>query len=185
MLPPSPAAPIVLDLTTRARTGDPDALGELYARHARALLALARRLLGSTADAEDVVHDVFLGLPEALRRYEERGSLESWLKRVTARMALNRLRSRRRAREVTLTPPPSVHDATGALDTLDAIDALALQGAIDALPDALRAVLVLKEIEGYSHAEVAALLDITRGASEVRLHRAVAALRQALGAGTP
>ena len=54
-------------------------------RGTRALLALARRLAGSAADAEDVVHDVFLGLPEALRRYEERGSLESWLKRVTAR----------------------------------------------------------------------------------------------------
>ena len=96
-------------------------------------------------------------------------------------MALNRLRSRRRAREVTLTPAPPATNATGALDTIDAIDALALQGAIDALPDALRAVLVLKEIEGYSHAEVAALLDITRGASEVRLHRAVATLRRLMG----
>jgi RNA polymerase sigma-70 factor (ECF subfamily) len=162
------------DLIARTRTGDPAALGELYARHARTLLALARRLTGSAADAEDVLHDVFLGLPEALRRYDERGTLEAWLKRVTARVALNRLRTRGRTREVPLA------DAPNAAGSADALDVLALQGAIDALPDALRVVLVLKEIEGYSHAEVAALLDITRGASEVRLHRAVAALRRRL-----
>jgi len=175
MLASPPATPLSPDLIAHTRTGDPAALGELYAQHARALLALACRLTGSAADAEDVVHDVFLGLPEALRRYEERGSLASWLKRVTARVALNRLRARGRSREVAL-PPNAAHSA-------DALDAVALQSAIDALPDALRAVFVLKEIEGYSHAEVAALLDITRGASEVRLHRAVAALRRALGGG--
>jgi RNA polymerase sigma-70 factor (ECF subfamily) len=179
----STASPPLHDLIARTRGGDPAALGELYARHGRAMLALARRLTGSAADAEDVLHDVFLGLPEALRRYDERGTLESWLKRVTARVALNRLRTRGRTREVPLadaphgTPHGTPHDSRSA----DALDLLALQAAIDALPDALRVVLVLKEIEGYSHAEVAALLDITRGASEVRLHRAVAALRRRLG----
>ena len=171
----STASPPLHDLIARTRTGDAAALGELYARHARPLLALARRLTGSAADAEDVLHDVFLGLPEALRRYDERGTLEAWLKRVTARVALNRLRARGGSREVPLAEVPN------ASGPADALDVLALQGAIDALPDALRVVLVLKEIEGYSHAEVAALLDITRGASEVRLHRAVAALRRRLG----
>ena len=173
-------------LIARTKAGDPDALGELYARHARALLALAYRLLGSVEDAEDVLHDVFLGLPEALRCYDERGTLESWLKRVTARVALNRLRARRRSREIRFDDDPAPRDASvrhmPAVGAGDAIDAIALQRAIDALPESLRLVFVLKEVEGYSHAEVAALLDITRGASEVRLHRAVAALRRTLGA---
>jgi len=72
--------------------GDLAALGGLYDRYAGILLAVAYRLLMSKDDAEDVVHDVFVGLPEAFRRYEERGALAGWLKRVTVRVALSRLR---------------------------------------------------------------------------------------------
>ena len=163
-------------LVERARAGEPAALGALYERHGGALLALARRLLGNGEDAEDVLHDVFLGLPEALRRYEERGALDAWLKRVTARVALNRLRSRARARERSLDPGLHAPPVPGALH-----DALALEQAIAALPDTLRAVFVLREIAGLPHAEVARLLEITPGASEVRLHRAIRALRLSLG----
>src|SRR3954464_915394 len=97
--------PKPLDLTeliVRAREGQPDALSEFYARFGQTLMTLAFRLTGSRADAEDVLHDVFLGLPEALNRYEERGSFESWLKRVTARVALTRMRSRVRSGETEL-----------------------------------------------------------------------------------
>ncbi len=171
------------DLIARTRAGDPDALGALYERHADALLALAHRLVGARSDAEDVLHDVFLGLPEALRRYEERGSLDGWLRRVTARVALNRLRTKRRARELSIDEPPGAGAPAPPLPhvrPLDTVNALALRDAIDALPDALRVVFVLREVEGYTHAEIAVLLGVTRGASEVRLHRAVAALRARL-----
>lgn len=159
-------------LVADVRRGDPAALAELYRAHSPALFALARHLLGSRADAEDVLHDVFVGLPDALKRYEERGRLAAWLKRVTARVALNRLRSAERRREATLD---DVHQsrATG-------LDSLMLADAVAALPDGLRAVFVLKEVQGFSHAEIAALLEITRGTSEVRLHRAVRLLRTLL-----
>src|SRR2546426_4641742 len=85
-----------------ARRGDPEALASLYRTHGAVLFRLAYRLVGAREDAEDVVHDVFVGLPEALRRYEERGSFAAWLKRVTARVALMRLRSGKRRREVAL-----------------------------------------------------------------------------------
>ena len=173
---PLPTAHV--DLVARTRSGDVAALTELYERYGNALMALAYRLTGSQADAEDVLHDVFLGLPEALAKYDERGSLESWIKRVTARVALTKLRSRRREREVDLD---DVHIApeSGAMHRLT--DLVAVQRAIDALPDSLRAVFVLREVEGYSHAEIAALLEISTNASEVRLHRAIRALRQTLG----
>ncbi len=58
----------------RARTGDPEALASLYRAHGAALYRLAYRLTGTSQDAEDVVHDVFVGLPEALGRYEERAA---------------------------------------------------------------------------------------------------------------
>src|ERR1043165_3105936 len=135
------------DVAARARTGHPDALSELYARYGNALMALAFRLTGSRADAEDVLHDVFLGLPEALARYEERGSLEGWLKRVTARVALARVRSRARTREVGLA------DNLVSPASPDRLDIESVQRAIDKLPATLRAVFVLREVEGYSHSE--------------------------------
>jgi len=165
-------------LAARARRGSGDALSELYSRFGNALMAVAYRLTGSRDDAEDVLHDVFLGLPEALVRYEERGSLESWLKRVTARVALTHMRSRGRLREVSFNDDVNPMPAPG-LDRL--VDRLTVQRAIDALPDSLRIVFILREVEGYSHAEIAELLDITSNASEVRLHRALRALRRTIG----
>src|SRR5881397_1239184 len=90
------------NLVERAREGDPAALGLLYDDFGASLFRLAYRLTGSRQDAEDVVHDVFVGLPEALARYEERGRLGAWLGRVTARVALMRQRGVRRRREVGL-----------------------------------------------------------------------------------
>ena len=172
-MPQTPAP----DLVARGRAGDAGALSELYARYARPLMALAYRLTGSREDAEDVLHDVFLGLPEALRRYDERGSLEPWLKRVTARVALTRLRSQGRRRELSLDalPAPVMAAPDRSADDLGAV-----ARALDALPETLRAVFVLREVEGLSHAEIAALLDISARASEVRLHRALKALRRIL-----
>src|ERR1043166_3618669 len=74
-------------LTAAARRGSADAV---YRPHAGPVLPIAYRLLQSRADAEDVVHDVFVGLPELLRKYEERGALAAWLKTVTERVALAR-----------------------------------------------------------------------------------------------
>jgi RNA polymerase sigma-70 factor (ECF subfamily) len=159
-------------LVSRVRAGHADAIGELYARVAGRLGTLARRLTGSRQDAEDVVHDVFLGLPEALRHYDERGQLDAWLRRVTARVALTRVRSRQRLRELGLEAElPQPHAALSLDDTL------ALSAAVDSLPDSLRTVIVLKMIEGYSHEEIGVLLGITPRASEQRLHRAVKILR--------
>ena len=176
--PLHPSSATDLRLVARVRAGEPDALGDLYNRYARPLLGLAERLLGPGQDAEDVLHDVFLGLPEALRQYAEQGNLEGWLKRVTARVALNRLRSHRRRNEFSLVAAQQTHARAA-----HPLDAMALRDALAQLPESLRAVFVLKEVEGFSHGEVADLLHISRGASEVRLHRAIRSLRQLLEPG--
>jgi len=151
---------------------DLDTIAELYRRHARALLAVAYRLLLSRADAEDVVHDLFVGLPEALRRYQERGRMEGWLKRIVVRLALTRLRMKR---GVALDECPEM-----AVLPADPVNRVAIQRALAELSPSLRAVLVLKEIDGFSHAEIASMLGISVGASEVRLHRALRRLRALL-----
>jgi RNA polymerase sigma-70 factor (ECF subfamily) len=165
------------ELIARARERRPEALEALYLEHGDALMRLAYHLTGSAADAEDVLHDVFLGLPEALDRYEERGTLAAWLRRVTTRVALDRLRAIRRRREVRLEP--ATEPATRPPDAA-AAGRFDLARALRALPETLRVVFVLKEIEGQSHAEIARSLGIRVGTSEVRLHRAVRLLRRAL-----
>jgi len=91
-----------VELIARARAGSPVALGMLYDAFSPGLFRLAYRLTGIREDAEDVVHDVFVGLPETLEGYEERGRLDAWLRRVTARVALMRLRGKARRRETRL-----------------------------------------------------------------------------------
>jgi RNA polymerase sigma-70 factor (ECF subfamily) len=161
------------ELISKVKSGDVEALAEIYARYSRSLMATAYRLTGNVADAEDVLHDVFLGLPEALRHYDERGTAESWLKRLTARVALSRIRSRAQRRESSFAEEPSLDRR--AISPIN--DDWLVQRAIDALPESLRTVFVLKEMEGYSHSEIASMLEITVANSEVRLHRAVKALR--------
>jgi len=161
-------------LVVATRAGDMTALAELYRRFSPTLMGVAYRLLASRQGAEDVLHDVFVGLPEALRKYEERGRLESWLKQVTARVALSVLRHEKTTSRLESSPGPVA---------LNPETRITLQSAVAALPSSLRAVLVLKEIEGFTHAEIAAMLGISKGASEVRLHRALAALRAALTKG--
>jgi RNA polymerase sigma-70 factor (ECF subfamily) len=165
------------ELAAQTRRGDPAALAALYERHAAVVMSAAYRLTGSAHDAEDVLHDVFLGLPEALHRYEERGALAAWLRRLAVRVALNRMRAERRRAEVPLdaAPEPALQSEADAIAA-----AAALRGALATLPNTLRAAFVLKEIEGYSHAEIAALLEISVAASETRLSRAVKALHRLL-----
>jgi RNA polymerase sigma-70 factor, ECF subfamily len=178
--PPSPAPSPAADpaqLAEAARGGSSAALAGLYRLFGPALFRLAYRLTSSKADAEDVVHDVFVGLPEALHHYEERGRFDAWLRRLAARIALMKLRAGRR--QAALQLEPNDNQAQPERDR----EVGELQAAVDALPIPLRSVLVLKEIEGYSHSETAELLGISVVTSRVRLMRAMSRLRRALGGG--
>ena len=84
------------EVLRRAAQGDSAALATLFASHAGDIHRTAYRVMLSADDADDVVQDVFIGLPEALRHYEERGSFVSWLKMIAVRTALMRLRAARR-----------------------------------------------------------------------------------------
>jgi len=172
------ASPVPTDdvLVALVRAGDAAGLGGIYARHATRMLRVAWRLTGSMGDAEDVVHDVFLELSDTLRRDGNRGTLSAWLAQVTARAALERVRSRHRRREADLSNARAfLSDSRTDL----AAEYADLEREIAALPDALR------EIEGFSHDEIADLLGISAGASRVRLSRALVALRRALQPAAP
>ena len=170
--PPNP-----VDLIAGARAGSPDALGELYDRYAAGIYTIAARLLGSTADAEDVVHDVFLGLAETLRSFEGRGNFAGWLGRVCTRAALMKLRRAKvEARAVAAGNADRRPEAVGNAW----IDRIVLETAIAQLPRPLRTVFVLKEFAGYSHAEIAEMEEISVANSKARLFRARERLRDLL-----
>lgn len=164
-----------VELVRRARAGSLDALGELYRRHGDSMFDAALRLLASHQDAEDVLQDVFVGLPRALQRYEEHGTLAPWLRRIAVRRALMVLRAGRKMQPLASDHPRP--DASGD----DPTRSIAARDAIASLPDSLRVVFVLKEVEGYAHEEIGTLLGISARASALRLHRAWKILGRRVG----
>jgi RNA polymerase sigma-70 factor, ECF subfamily len=164
------------DLVPRICRGDPTALAAVYRAFGGELLALARRLTGSEADAEDVLHDLIVGLPGAMRTYDERGKLRAWLKQVVVRMCLMRLRAARRRREIGVDAVEQL--PAGAAAAGDFNDAIEI--ALRELSPAIRAVVVLRFFDGFSHREIADALGISINASEARLSRGIVALRRRL-----
>lgn len=163
------AEPTESGLVAKARAGDTDALAELFRRYGQQVYETAIRITASRHDAEDVTQNVFVGLPEALAGYTGAGSLGAWLRRIATRTALLFIRERQRqakwertaGRRRPNSEPPEQVEAR-----------MTMEWALNRMPDDWRVVYVLKEVEGYSHEEIADLLGISQGASSVRLHRA-------------
>jgi RNA polymerase sigma-70 factor, ECF subfamily len=159
-----------------------DALALLYRRYAGALRRATRPLTSGAADAEDVVHDVFVRLPAALLKYQH-GNLGGWLRRVAVRTALMRARGTARRREEALDPDRVFDDRSAPDIGSGGVDhAPRVHSALARLSLPLRQVMVLRACLDYSHREIAELLGITPNTSEVRLCRAVKQLRHLLRA---
>lgn len=163
------------ELLNRARAGEPKALRILYEEYADELYQLAYMLTDSAADARDVVQEIFIGLPEALSTFEERAPLRYWLRTVAVRAALTRLRWRRSRKEVALS---AIRAVVSKDDPSAVLARLSVDRLVAALPEGQRVVLVLKQLEGLTHAEIAELLGITPEASRGRLARAMKNLRR-------
>lgn len=153
----------------RARRGDMDAFAAIYDRYGSACFTLALRVLGDRASAEDVVQDVFLKMFSTVRGYRGDAPFGAWLKRLAANATIDVLRGRRRFHE---------DDAESLVDALS-VQADAAGEQCDAwtllmrLPPHARAVVVLHEIEGYTHREVAALFGQSESWSKSVLARAL------------
>jgi RNA polymerase sigma-70 factor, ECF subfamily len=163
-------------LARRVADGSTIGLGMVYARHGNTLYRIARRMLTTSADAEDVVHDVFLGLPRAIRTFDGTGTLEGWLKRVTIRAVLMRMRHQRSQDD--LWAKLKTH-WTSDVACRPLTDRISFHDALATLPPVWRAVTSLK-LEGYSHAEIGEMLELTEAASKQQFYRATKRLRELL-----
>lgn len=167
------------DVIARAKKGDVAAFETLYHAHLGRIHALVRRLGGRGAKIDELVQDVFVRAYEKLSTFRGESAFSTWLHRLAVNVVIEEKRSqiRRDARLVRTEHLSEIPVASQARAPIAAVD---LERAIAALPDGARTVLVLFDIEGYSHDEIAAVLDITSGTSKSQLHRARALIREAL-----
>ena len=166
-------------LLERAARGDREALRSLYDEYSGQLFGVAYRLTESSADARDVLHDVFCELTEMIRGFDGKRPLGPWLRSVTARAALQHMRSEQRRHDLAIGAAPDGPEVIASPESR-VLDSIAVERAMSSLPDELRAVVALKEMEGYSHREIAELLQIARKTSEGRLYKARKLLRAML-----
>lgn len=144
---------------------------------------LALRLAaGDVHEAADVVQEAWLRAMERLDRYRTGAPFGAWLRGFIVNCWRERARRRRRAAEVDLGDELADEASPEHEDAYADIDAAVLRRAVDALPAGFREVLILHDIEGCTHAEVAALLGIAEGTSKSQLHRARSRLRSLLRA---
>lgn len=169
------------DLVALAQAGDQAAFERLYRLQLPRVYALCWRLCGGDrALAEDLTQEAFVKAWQKLHLFEGRSAFGTWLHRLTANVVLSdrRIRIRRVTRETELDS--DLEAVLPGQQNVWAGEARDLERAIAGLPERARTVLVLYDIEGYSHAEIAALTGMAEGSSKAQLHRARALARQAL-----
>jgi RNA polymerase sigma-70 factor, ECF subfamily len=180
------------------RAGDEAAFRALMREYGGAMLRVAQMYVSSRAVAEDVVQDAWIGVLRGIGRFEGRSSLKTWLFRIVANTA--KTRGVREARSIPFTSLGD--DSEGSVDPdrflgsgerfpghwavppegrVLAAEAMGvIDRAIEALPEAQRAVITLRDIQGLSSEEVRNALDLTETNQRVLLHRARSKVRSAL-----
>ncbi len=177
------------ELLSALRRRDPAAFNQLFEAYSDKVYRLAFSQLENEDEAEGVVQDAFLRLFERLDQFEGRSRLGTWLYRVAYNLCQDRLRQRRplfsldEENDDNVLPVPTLLLDWAELPEryLSAAELSAeLDRAIAALPPRLKAVFVLREMEGLSTQECAEVLGISLSAVKVRLHRARLLLREQL-----
>jgi RNA polymerase sigma factor (sigma-70 family) len=157
-------------------TGDERAFRELYRRHTPALLQLVLRMLGgSRPDAEDAIQETWIRAVRQLGGFRWEASLRTWLSAIALNQAREVLRRRSRAPVTEL--PEGLELPARPVHVGERVD---LERAIARLPDGYRSVLVLHDIEGWTHEEIGRHLEIAVGTSKSQLFDARRAMRALL-----
>lgn len=169
------------DLIRAVLNGDRAAARSLYDRHVPRVYQVVYRLLGDRDQAEEATQDTFVKAFARLEGFRGESSLATWLHSIAVSMALTALRKRKRRllREADLDDAALLPETRteGEPDLRDR-----LRQAIDALPEKFRVAVVLHDIEGYTHGEIARMTGIPEGTCKTRLMWGRAKLREALAA---
>jgi RNA polymerase sigma-70 factor (ECF subfamily) len=172
---PNPPLAVPVETLARARSGDRDAHAELYGLFAGPVFTMARRMLASKALAEDVLQETFVEVLCKIAGFRGDAEVGTWIKRIAINKCLMYLRSSWVSRRAPADDDPVGETRSGALD-----EQLALERALDQVPDVARAVVWLHDVEGYTHVEIGRLMGRTTSFSKSQLARAHERLRSLL-----
>lgn len=171
-------------VTQRIRSGDREALGELYDRYASVALATALRVVADRDQAEDVVHDAFVAVWQKIDRFDPvRGGVRAWLLTIVRNRAIDRIRAERHGLDVDELdaqsrlrsgPNPTWEEAAQRMSAAE------LRAAIETLPPEQRTAVELAYFGGRTYREIATLTGVPQGTANGRLRLALARLRDAL-----
>ena len=162
-------------LVRDAQNGSEAAFAMLVRSHMRRAYAVARAICATHEDAEDAVQDGFLHAYRALERFRPEQAFAAWLNRIVANAALD-IERRRKVRDADMLP-----ETVSVFDPSERSELRSRLGrALGVLPDRQRSVLVLHDVEGYTHGEIGSMLGIPEGTARSDLHHARASLRERL-----
>ena len=168
-------------LVSQAQQGNRRAFGELVSMHYPGVIQVVYHLCGDAHVAQDAAQETFLRAWQHLPAYRPQGTLRSWLYRIAVNAALDMLRRETKVDPQDIDALPLADREPGPEASFLASERAALvQAAVNALPPASRAVLVLREYQGLSYQEIAAALDIPLGTVMSRLNYARSQLRTRL-----
>jgi RNA polymerase sigma-70 factor (ECF subfamily) len=171
-----------------AQQGDAGAFERIYRLHSRRVYALCLRMVGNTAEAEDLTQDAFLQLFRKIGTFRGESAFSTWLHRLAVNVVLMKLR-KKTLPETSLEESTDPEDESGgpkreigAPDLLltGSIDRVHLERAIKQLPPGYRQVFVLHDVQGFEHNEIAGLMECSIGNSKSQLHKARMRLRELL-----
>ncbi len=179
------------ELIASARNGDSDSFGELYRRHNGRIFYLCYRMVNDTELAEDLTQEAFVHAFRRLSTFRQESRFTTWMHRVAVNTVLMFIRKRKSSiREYPLDPTfgseedgPSEGPLYGQADDMlsSTTDRVALQRAIADLPPGYRLMVILHDVHGYEHQEIAEIFGCTTGNTKSQLHKARLRLRAAIG----
>jgi len=166
-----------LDLIRKAKAGDAVAFGQLYRKHAAHIYATCLRMLANRSRAEEMAQEAIVKAWQMLSTFRSECPFSAWLHRIAVNTVLDHLRREKRL-QARVEFTAEVVDGDDHEPRVSLEDTLDLEAAIASLPDHARTILVLHDIEGYKHEEIAEMMGIATGTSKAQLHRARILLKE-------
>ncbi len=176
------------DAIRLAQQGDVAAFERIYRLHSRRVYALCLRMVGNTAEAEDLTQEAFLQLFRKIATFRGESAFSTWLHRLAVNVVLMKLRKKslpETSLEETIDPDdessgPRKDPGGPDLRLSGSIDRVNLQRAIQELPPGYKTVFLLHDVQGYEHNEIANIMGCSIGNSKSQLHKARTRLRELL-----
>jgi RNA polymerase sigma-70 factor (ECF subfamily) len=172
----------------RAQQGDADAFERIYRLHNRRVYALCLRMVGNTAEAEDLAQEAFLQLFRKIATFRGESAFSTWLHRLSVNVVLMRLRKKTLVETSLDETADAEEESSGPrkdiggpdLRLSGSVDRVNLERAVEKLPPGYRSIFVLHDVQGYEHNEIATIMKCSIGNSKSQLHKARMRLRQLL-----